>query len=194
MEFKIEIKGLKEAMENINPKHIIKAGKKSIRRAAGRGKTIISSKIREEFNIKKSDLDKKIKVDLSRLNNLKAELVVTGEPISLTYFNPKQISGGRQTFISKDRGIAQKRTRSKAGGVTVKIKKGKTTRLRSAFIARGRGGTPMVFRREGKKRLPIRALKVIGYASILNKRETLEAVLNRIDEQLIKEWMEYLKK
>ena len=194
MEFNIELKGFKEAIQSLNPENVLKAARKTIQRAAGAGKTIISSQIREKFNIKKADLDRKITVGLSNIAKAEATLSVIGEPISLTHFGPTQISGGVQTFVSKDKGIAQKKIRSsKFKGVSVRIIKKKTTKLRSAFIARGKGGTPMVFRRVGKKRLPIRALKVISYTSILKKKENIDAVIKRIDEQLVKEWERNIK-
>ena len=186
----IKLEGVDRALKMLDPKIVQRAAQRTLERAAKSGKTIISSQIREKFNIKKADLDRKIKINPPWQGKLQAELIVKGEPISLIYFGPKQMAGNIQTFISKNKGIAQKQTRraSKFGGVQVRIIRGKEARLRSAFIARGKGGTPFVFRRVGKKRLPLRAMKVVTAQSILKQQGNIRAVKQRILEQLKKEF------
>lgn len=159
MEFHVEFKGLKEALEqDLNPANVLKAAQKSIARAAGAGKTIISDQIRQKFNIRKEDLDKKIEEDLTNIQKCEATLRVTGQPINLVYFGPTEIKSGVKTFMGRNPkgtmpGLAVKRTRSRAsGGVRVKIIRSKSALLRRAFMAIGRGShgltmTPMVFRK-----------------------------------------------
>jgi hypothetical protein len=189
MNFTIELKGVEEALKIVDPQLVIQSMKRAISRATNAGRTIISSQIREKFNIKKSDLDPKIGVDLSNLNQGIGILSVRGDPISMTYFGPSQIRGNIKTFVSKNKGLAQKQVkRAGTGGVAVKIISGKTAQLRGAFIATGKGGNIQVFRRKGKERLPIMALKVISYASIIKKPANLTAIESRILEQLDKEF------
>jgi hypothetical protein len=210
MEFTCKLTGLSEALQkDLNPQNVLLAGKRSIVRAANSGKTIISDQIRGRWNIRKSDLDRKIYVDLKNINNMEATLTLTGEPISLIYFDPVEIKGGRRLSFKRNKGgtmpgLIGSQTRLKSGGgVTVKIIKRKTAKLRPAFIATGKGGTPMVFRRipgsqssntytskSGKtvKREKLIAYKVVTYASILKQPGNMEVVINRIDEQLVKEW------
>lgn len=230
MNFNIELKGFKEAIQDLNPENVLKAAKKTISRAAGAGKTIISSQIREKFNIKKSDLDPKIKVDLKNIQNLEAILTVTGEPISMIHFDPTQIKGGEKLFITRNvryeyytdakgkvrrrriifKGLAAQKASGSSGGVRVRIFKSKPILLRRAFMSHGKGGTPMVFnkisgsvspersytsKKTGKlvKREKVRARRTIAYASILKQEKNLNAVINRIDEQLVKEWNQNIK-
>jgi len=190
MYLKIELKGLDEALAVLDPQIIQKAAQRTIQRAAQSGKTVISSQIREKFNIKKSDLDAKIAVDLSGIRQLRARLTVYGSPLSMTRFNPTQTQGDIKTFVSKNFGLAQSKLKraARSSGVRVSIIKGKQANLR-AFIAPGKsGGGLQVWRRVGKARLPIRPLKVIGYASIIRKPENIKAVERKIMEQLDKEW------
>ena len=198
---KIELRGLDEALKQTDLLIVAKAGRRTIQRAAASGKTLISSQIREQFKIKKSDLDKKIAVDLRGLNDLRATLTVYGDPISLMYFNPQQYgvrmmtkygsirAGNIRTKISKDKGLMQTRMKnvSQFAGVKARIVGNKDARLH-AFIAKGKGGVFQVFRRIGKKRKPIQAVKVISYTTILKKPSNIQAVEMKIIEQLNKEW------
>ena len=187
----ISITNVDALLKTLNAGIIKKAGARTVRRAASAGKTEISKQVRSRFNLKKQDVDRKITVNLKGINNdyPEAKLTIYGDPISLTYFGPKQISGGIQTFISKNRGIAQKKLRrSKYSGVTVKILKSKQTKLPQAFLARGKGGIPQVFARQGKSRYPLRALKVITVQAIVKQPANMTAIKNRVAEQLRKEW------
>ncbi len=195
MKIDIKLEGMDALMKRLDPKAIEAAVKKSITRAANSGKTIISQQVREEFNLKKADVDKSISIDLSNLRNLQATIRITGKPISLTYFNPQQMRGSVKTFISKNRGIAQRQQkRPKYSGVRVQIIKGRPVTLTPAFIARGqRSGAPFVFERIGKSRLPLRAMKVVTIPTILSKPGNMAAVKERITEQLKKETISNLK-
>jgi hypothetical protein len=187
----IKLEGVKEALQVLDPENVRRAAMRTIKRAAGSGKTIISKIIRDKYNIKKRDLDGKISV---RIGNSFATLTLTGEPLSYTYF-------GAREFGKRGK---------KGSGVRVRILKGgKITRIR-AFMGRGRGsGAILVFKRmpgtqsplapiskrTGRpwKREKLRALKVISYPSMLRRPENIQAVEDRILQQLKKEWQANLK-
>lgn len=215
MEFNIELKGFKEAIKDLNPENVLKAARKTIQRAAGAGKTIISSQIREKYALMKGDVDRKIDVDLKNIQNLEATLTVTGKPISLMYFKPTQITGGVKLFAGRSKGqrmpgLAGKKTKSRSRGVRVRILKSKPVLLKRAFMAIGKHGVPLVFRRKpmtvssetsyvsqktGKPviREKLAAYKIITPASIAANKDNLNAVIKRIDEQLVKEWNQNIK-
>jgi hypothetical protein len=187
----IELKGIKEALQTLDPENVRRAARRTIKRAAGSGKTIISKIIREKYNIKKKDLDEKISV---KIGDMFATLTLTGKPLNLADF-------GAREFGKRGR---------KGSGVRVRILKGgKITRLK-AFMGKGRGsGAIFVFRRipgtqspfapiskrTGRpwKREKLRVLKVIGYPSMLRRPENIQAVEARIREQLEKEWQANIK-
>ena len=204
MEMHVKLEGVEKALQSLDYKKVVRAGKRAITRAANSGKTIISSQIRDKFKIAKSDIDKKIMVGLRNINNLEGEIEVKGEPISLMYFKPESISGsGIRTHVTKGV-VAKTWTKKKAtGGVKVKIlKAGRVAILPKSFISRGKGGTQLVFRRmrgvissrTGREKLAAR--KLITYPSIVKEPINLSAirakiitVLNdRFEHELKQEW------
>ncbi|MFA6054049.1 MAG: hypothetical protein WC769_01615 [Thermodesulfovibrionales bacterium] len=188
MQISIGINGLDELLKKLDPKNIHQALKSTLNKSAKTGKTIISSHIRERFAIKKEDLDKKIEVELKGLDNLEAKLVITGEPINLMHFDPKQ---------------------SKKGGVNVTIVKKKKAHLKHAWIGHGKGGTPLVLRRvpgtkskryysvktkkggfqiRSRETEKLAAYKVVTFASIVRNPFVYKSVEARIMEQMKKNW------
>lgn len=190
MQVTCQFTGMQSVLSRLNADIYKKVARQTLTRAANSGKSVISAQIRERFNIKKVDVDKKITIDLSGLNRLEASLTVYGQPISLTHFNPVQIRGSVQMRISKDRALYAKKNRRimQTQGVKVQIIKGRGTVLKKSFLAHGKGGALQVFRRAKKARLPIQAQKVIGYTTIVKKPDNLKAIKTRILEQLSKEF------
>ena len=193
MEMHVKLEGVEKALQSLDYKKVVRAGKRAITRAANSGKTIISSQIRDKFKIAKSDIDKKIMVGLRNINNLEGEIEVKGEPISLMYFKPESISGsGIRTHVTKGV-VAKTWTKKKAtGGVKVKIlKAGRVAILPKSFIARGKGGTQLVFRRmrgvissrTGREKLAAR--KLITYPSIVKEPMNLSAIRAKINAVLV---------
>lgn len=189
MRISIELKGVNEALKKFDPANVLKAAKKTLKRSADHGKTIISSKIRERFNIRKSDLDDHITVNLSGLQNLQAKLIVKSRPLSLMYFDP---------------------TQNKKGGVRVRIIKKQLTILKHAWIGHGTGGTPLVLRRipgsvsfkrsyfskktrKIVKREKLAAYKIITYASIIKNPFVYKSIEARIIEKMDQEWERNIK-
>jgi len=122
----------------------------------------------------------------------------------LSYFGARQLMGHMmRTRIGK--GLKRK-TITKAmrmlgpvpTGVEVQIlKKGRTTLKRSSFLAEvaaGKSGSHVgVFRRKGKKRLPIEEKKVVSVATMVNRPEVMERVTEQIEERWAKEFPGQLK-
>lgn len=205
MQFTIKLNGVKEALEKFDPAKVRRAAKVSLNRAVKSGRTEASSVIRERWNIKKSDLDRKITFKGALMSNLTAMLTVEGEPINLLYFGARQITGGRSISLKRKGSIsvdAQFKT-GRAGrgysGVTVRIKRGRKTVLPKAFMGRGKGGTPLVFIRSSKVKSTVKgkeglkAVKVITKASIFKQAKTLDKVVKKIERQWQKEWDNQIK-
>ena len=87
-------------------------------------------------------------------------------------------------FVERSVTLAQARKRAKDGTLQVlrvKVKRGSTKPLPGAFIG-NKGRT--VFRRVGKKRLPIEPVQTIDVAQMFNTRRINEVVLATINARL----------
>lgn len=149
---RVELKGYQEALGVWDEKPVRKAAASAIKKAAASAFSSASTRIRAVYNIKKNDLDSRIKITPPGPNDLFAVITVNGRGLSLSYF------GARQTVINKVI------TRSKAGlktktmkrsakfqGVQVEVEKGKKTQLKSAFLAQMKSGHIGVMRRDPNK-------------------------------------------
>ncbi len=207
MEVRVKLEGIEQVLNRYNSRQVLKAINFALRRAIRSGKTAASDEIRNKlgFNIMKSDLDRKITVTT---RPLEGEITVAGKPIVLSYFKPVQIHSGVRKRIIKHKGkgasafeIRETRTRLSGSGVQVEIIRGRKTLLKGGrfrtgvevagvFIARGKGGTPLVFGRLAKSNKLI-ALKV--YSEHFMFKKTLDRVSRRVIEQWNKEWANQVK-
>lgn len=207
MEVRVKLEGIEQVLNRYNSRQVLKAINFALRRAIRSGKTAASDEIRNKlgFNIMKSDLDRKITITT---RPLEGEIIVSGKPIILSYFKPTQIESGIRKRIIKRRGkgatsfeLRQSRTKLSGSGVQVEIIRGKKTLLKGGrfrtgvevagvFIARGKGGTPLVFGRLTKSNKLI-ALKV--YSEHFMFKKTLDRVSRRVIEQWNKEWANQVK-
>lgn len=180
----VKVEGLKEALAMFDPKKVKKAAASALKKVAQQARTEASSAIRERFNIKKGDVDKKIEVKEGRQdrNNLTATLYITGKGISLTYFGAKERRGPK--VISRKGIKVLKRQPKGAQGVQVKIMKdGKITTLPHAFIATMKSGHVGVFIRKGKGRTPIIEKRLVSIPTLFKQKTVMERVEQRINEQ-----------
>src|SRR3989304_7120149 len=168
MDFKIELKGLEEAKKALDVKQYQKAITFSLNRAIKSGRTEASKQIRKgekPFTLSKSDVDRKMNVRLP--NPYEAVLKITSEPWILSYFKPRQIIGGIKSAIkrTKKKGfeLIKGTGRKNSGGVSIEIVKGRRVTLKHAFIATGKGGTPLVFwRKKGELKIIFTRMIVIS--------------------------------
>ena len=197
MDFKIELKGLKEAKKVLDVKQYQKAITFSLNRAVKSGRTEASEQIRKgekPFALLKSDVDRKMNVRLP--NPYNAVLKITSGPWILSYFKPRQIVGGKSAIKrTKKKGfeLIKGTGRKNSGGVSIEIVKGRRVTLKHAFIATGKGGTPLVFwRKKGDKssttnKDKLAALKVYSLPSMFKKPAVLGKVIDKIKTQWEKE-------
>lgn len=185
----IKLSGVKEAMEMFDPNVVRKAARSAISKIATQSKTEASKVIRERFNIKKSDLDSKLKITPPRRDNLTAIITATGRPISLTYFGAQQLTT-QNRLISRTVGRQLKRAVKRGQGVTVKIIKAKaSTRLPRAFIATMRNSHIGVFIRQGKSRLHITEKSLVTIPTLFAGRNVLPKIKKLIQDK----WPDILK-
>lgn len=113
--------------------------------------TQISKAIREKVNIKKKDIDPHIRRTTATAGRMSARITLSeSKRLGLKYF-------GAREYGAKGRGVQRQ-----AGGVSYQIdKRGGRKRIPGAFEGPPRLGG-QIFKRLGKKRLPIRKLQGIS--------------------------------
>jgi hypothetical protein len=179
----LRIEGLKEVIEALDAKQAQRASASAIKRMTEMVKTEASTVIRNDYAIKKSDLDPFMKVRPPQWNNPSSSITVTGKPISLMYFNAKQLTA-QNRVISRTQGKQLKRaSRSLGQGVTYQILKGQSKNLPNAFIQYdSRLQRLIVFYRKGKGRDTIRSVNVVTIASLFVNPKTMDAIQSKIND------------
>jgi hypothetical protein len=149
----LELKGVKEALELFDPNTVRKAANSAINKVAQQVKTDISRRIREDYNIRASDVNRFLKLS-ARPKGYETEAVITGTGIGipLVQFDAKQ-SG---ITISKGQMRYNKRAgRSKGyrygGAVSVLVSRSEGRKMVNtdpkAFLAQMKSGHIGVFTR-----------------------------------------------
>jgi hypothetical protein len=184
----VKLEGFKELTAMLDAKPVRKAAVSALKKVTASAVTLISSEIRERYNIKKSDLDPRIKTQLpTGDDDLIAVITLSGKPLPLAFFNPKQFAVNR--VITRTKAGLKTVTRKRAAkfqGVEVEVLKGKRTQMKSAFLMNmriGRVGAG-VMRRLGKTRLPTREKDVISIASMSQNTD----VSSRIEQKVKDQW------
>jgi hypothetical protein len=190
----IKLEGLDKALEALSQDVVRKAARQSVRRVAVAGRVVVSTEIRKVYNVKARDLEQRIKVDNG--GDLSSTIVIQGKSMSLSYFGAKQFYG--RTVVSRSKtGLVKKKSRKLVGprpsGVQVGVMTGKTTMLAHTFMAQMRNGHIGVFRRLGKKRLPIDEKNVVSFATMAQNAAVEPAVIARIQERWATEFPRQLE-
>ena len=169
MNIQVKLEGVEKALKMFNTRIVNQATRMALNETAKTAKTTAAGNIYHGWNLKKSDINKKLKTELARSSDLSAALVVRSESFSLSYFGAKQFSGRRT--ISRT-GIKTGKRKSSKGGVYVRIKRGgKITHLSTSFIAATRSGHIGVFRRSTRKHLPIAERRLITVPSMFKQQD-----------------------
>ena len=188
----IEVKGIKEAMASLDPKKVTQAAMMAINEAAKQTRTEASTAIRQKFNLPAARVNKEVtNLSMATRSDLSAIIQAKGRPIGLTNFGAKWIRnvGGRAVTTTKTKSTMGKR-RTKTGGVTAAIERGKTTRLPSAFIAAGRrgkvdaAGALQVFQRRdlNKSSSPIINRATVTLASMMANDRVMKRLVKKANE------------
>ena len=146
IEMTVKMEGLDKVMRSADPRRVRQAARLTLNDTAKAARTEGSKAVREEFNLKARDINQKLKFRKAMNTNLEAVLAMRLDKrgIGLMRFGATARRGRAVTRkVKGEVTTSQTKRASRSQGVTVKIKKGKTTRLPKAFIARGavgRGG------------------------------------------------------
>lgn len=143
----LRITGLPEILSTLKGKSVNTGVKRGLKLIGTGIKTRSSKVIREQYNLKKADVDNKFEI----MTTDEAVLIVCkSRPVNLTAFDAKQVgaSGGKRLIVKRSKGGISRTVRGKSGtfaGVSVPIEKSHTTLLPGAFIARVKAGNKGAF-------------------------------------------------
>lgn len=156
-----------------------RAGVSAVNKTLAKGRTRMAREISREFNVTYGFV-------VERLNIAKAKFVGGKAVIAgaLDGSNGRKRSANLIAFVERKTTLAQAKKRAKAGTLDqlhfqIKRKGGRVT-IPGAFIA-NQGRT--VFMREGKARLPIKALTTIGIPQMFNTRRLNKIVVDLMREE-----------
>jgi hypothetical protein len=173
----IKVEGLDKAMAAINPKIVKASAYRTINRSVDGLVTDVSKEVRTTFNIKKQDIDPRIKKQrCPDYNTLRGEVSITDEPkskIPLIMFGAVErrnlATGSVKTKKGKDGFYSQKLKRKGQQGVSYKVLKqgGKGFSGNAFIIPGGRGSLQVVRRLPGQKgRFDLAEKRVISIAAM----------------------------
>lgn len=160
---------LREVTESVGNKAMVRALNTTI----GQGKSQMASKISQEFNVKKGEVNKRLEVDRASSKGgafrFEAKLAAS-----------KKAKGRSMNLIAFQTGLLTKTTAKRAGkadaigqlGFQIKRTGGRKV-IPGAFIA-NQGRT--VFIRTGKARLPIKAVNTIDIPQMFNTKRINQVV------------------
>lgn len=162
---------LGELAGNIRDKAVVRA----LNRTATTIRAEAAREIKAEYNLKVGEIKGQMRIDNATAALLRSRVVVSGKPMSLSDFAPRQNSQG----------------------VTVLIKRGQRKLIRHAFLLNRPGGSP-VFIRLGKARLPIKKLFTLSLPSAFTNDKVMSALKRvagkRFPEAFAQEARYYLSK
>lgn len=146
-----------EAMvKRVGGKDAKRAFARAINHEMAKANTAVKRSLRDETGIKTGDISKALKRTRAKSARLTAEIIARGGAMPLKYFAARQFKYG---------------VRAKPWN--------KPQRFKSAFIVKSLGGN--VFRREGKKRLPIAILWGPAIPTEMMKEKTVNAFTRSTD-------------
>ena len=150
---KAELKELEKLTSQLSKQQIATGTSRAINEALVHGRSKTKTFIKQEFNMKNSDLQKMF-VKRSSSSTLTGNITVDRRPISLTHFNPVFYAigaNGAAKITVKKRGKAYNKSsrstrKSGAKGVTFEVFKGKQVNIPYAFITNNTTQNPVFAR------------------------------------------------
>ena len=190
---KIEIKGIKELIKDLDPKKVRRPMKRALKEVARRGKSRTKQRMAREYTLKSGRIGRAIKVNWPTLSHMEATLIFPGKTPGLQNYKAREKRGVVSLSISKHGGLAARKgkRKSKQQGVTVEVKKGQRKSVKGGFLATPNSGVG-IFKRRGKERYPIDRLagpSVMGMFNSIDGYEILNKVVGRNFSKIF--WHEY---
>ncbi len=195
MKVDIEITGIKELMQTLDPNKIRLAANSTLNKVAAQAKTEASRLIRSEYNIKAADVSKNLQLT-TRASGDQMEAVISGfkRGIALAYFGAKQIGVMANKKVMR---YTRRAKQGRGGAVSVEVKRGGRKTLSGnpkPFITKFKSGHIAVVQREGNSRTPIKQLLGPGVSILFGSKKIMDAtkrVINDKFNSIFKHELEY---
>lgn len=169
----LEVKGLKEVREALDPKRYKKIATRVLNKLGSQGKTAISREVRNTYNIKRDRMDAGFYMRRATWENLAVLLRYRGKTPGLQHFDARKTNRG----------------------ITVKVRKaGGRKVVKGAFMPNRIIG---VYKREGKERFPIKRLygpDIPGMVNMVGEDAAQRVVDEKADKILTHEFEYELRK
>ena len=164
-----------------------KALKPAINKVAEKARAEINRAIPQEFNVKASEVRNAIDLRKAAGNRLQAQISIfgsasrRGRSMNLIHFLAAVQAAGRAVKVRGGKGNKRDLAALQAQlGFLIK-KGGGLKKIQGAFVG-NKGRT--IFIREGKGRLPIKPLQVIGFSQMFNSKRISNRVIDKINQDL----------
>lgn len=203
----VRLEGFDEAMATLDHQVVRAAAYHAINRAVDGMVTDISAETRSTYNIKKADLDKRVKKFYARdYYNLNGRVEISGETgdrsfaMPLIMFNAVgrvNLSKGSAKIVRGKSGYYSRLLARKGReGVSFKVlKSGGKGFTKKGFIIPGGKGSLQVVRRVGKGRDAIQEMRVISMASMVAsvRHDVVSRIKRRSEDRFGKNFQSNLK-
>jgi hypothetical protein len=160
-------KGYKDLSDQQNSSRFLA---RALNQTLAKTNTLTKKLINDKYNLKSGRVLKDLAVNKTNNQNLNGSLKASSKTIPLEEFKPKQISGKRIASNRKDT----------VQGISVEIMRGKSTQIRSAFIAlasktvAARGKYSNSFEFDG--RVKPKTLKTLSILGAVRNEDNSEAI------------------
>ncbi len=186
MQIKIDISGLDEARKRLKSLSTLagsSAMAMALNKTAAKGKTEVNRAITQRYQIKASEVRNSVSMrnaSAKQGGELQATISIfgsqkkKGRSLNLIHFTERKVT------------LAQGRKRAKDGTqnqLRFNIIKGQGGKMIKGSFIGNKGRT--IFMREGKARLPIKPVQVIGVGQMFNFRPISERVIKRINDEFL---------
>lgn len=166
---RFDSRAVERALRDIPARYLVPATVRALNKVAGNVRTAASRAIRQRRPLSAGTVNKAMQIRKATRGRLVSSLVVTGKPIPLKDYKARQ-------------------TRK---GVTVSVTKGTRKVIPGAFIVQKLSGH--VFRRQGRKRLPIEKLVGPSLPSTFTQEQVRLAWLSVARDAMVKRTQEELR-
>ena len=188
--FKIDVRGfdeVKRMLDKLPGELRDKAIGPAINKVADKARAEINRAIPQEFAVKASEVRNAIEIRKARKDKLEAVISIfgssrkLGRSLNMIHFlSAVQATG--QAFKVRGKKLTKADRAAIQNQLGFLIKKGGgIKKIEGAFIG-NKGRT--VFMREGKGRLPIKPVQVIGFSQMFNSKRISSRVMQKINDEL----------
>jgi hypothetical protein len=163
----------------------------AINKTAAKAQTEVNRAIREEYLVKADEVRNSMSLRKANKGNIEAVIDIfgskkkRGRSANMIHFLAALQSAGVAVKTRGAVGVKKKDLAAIGRQLGFQIKRGSGIKqIRGAFIA-NRGRT--VFIREGKERLPIKPVQVIGFSQMFSSKKISKRVMDKVDRDLVVE-------